>query len=236
MADKAGVLNVIRSRNTGHNISNYFRFFVDNYDSLPGRMALLKGNIFPRHLSQEFFERVYDNQCYTFLYEDRKNRDKPGIAYQLYDGAFLEINNAWYARARPHKYFVTPNELLLFLFKDPIIPHWLLFSPGACYIVSREQVRKYPAAFYENLLSLVSYTYFPSEAYHVERLLNVIFGANYDLNDWARETDKFNQELEALSERNRASRQQRRGFRSVVGRLKSALKARLQSRLCWLWE
>ncbi len=91
--------------NTGHNISDYFRFFIDHYESLPKNMMLAKGNMIGRHISQEFFDRVYANKYYTMLYDDRGYADKCGVAYQLYDGAFLEMNNAWYAQAKPHKYF-----------------------------------------------------------------------------------------------------------------------------------
>ncbi len=181
--------------NTGHNISDYFRFFIDNYQSLPNFMMLAKGNMIGRHVSQGYFDKVYNNKFYTLLYDDRQNQDKHMISYQLYDGAFLEINNAWYSRAKPFKYFETYNDLLSFVFKDPIIPRWLLFSPGACFIVSKEQVLKYPKEFYENLKYLISYTYFPSEAYHVERMLHIIFSGNYELNDWMIDNERFQNEI-----------------------------------------
>ena len=187
--------------NTGHNISDYFRFFIDHYDSLPPHMMLAKGNMIGRHISQDFFDRVYANKYYTMLYDDRGYADKCGVAYQLYDGAFLEINNSWYALAKPHKYFENFNDLLRFVFKNPIVPQWLLFSPGACYIVSKEQVEKYPKAFYENLKYLVSYTYFPSEAYHVERILHIIFSANYELNDWMLDHALFKARIEQASQK-----------------------------------
>lgn len=181
--------------NTGHNISDYFRFFIDNYESLPQHMMLAKGNMIGRHVSQKYFDRVYSNKCYTPLYDDREFEDKSGEAYQLYDGAFLETNNNWYASSKTHKYFTSYNELLTFVFTDPIIPQWLIFSPGACYIVTREQVLKYPKEFYENLKYLISYTYFPSEAYHVERMLNVIFSANYEINPHMAELSGFQTRL-----------------------------------------
>lgn len=188
--------------NTGHNISDYFRFFIDNYESLPQHMMLAKGNMIGRHISQDYFDKVYANKYYTFLYNDRGYADKCGVAYQLYDGAFLEINNSWYALAKVHKYFTNFNDLLIFVFKDPIIPQWLLFSPGACYIISREQVKKYPKIFYENLKFLVSYIYFPSEAYQTERMLHIIFSANYELNDHMLDSDLFKARIEALSQLN----------------------------------
>lgn len=211
--------------NTGHNISDYFRYFIEHYESLPQFMMLAKGNMIGRHVTQEYFERVYDNKCYTSLYDDRDWIDKRGIAYQLYDGAFLEVNNAWYASAKSHKYFKTYNELLSFVFKNPIIPHWLLFSPGACYIVSREQVLKYPKEFYENLKYLVSYTYFPSEAYHVERMLNIIFNANYEINPHMLDVFVFHKNLAEIEKNNHVTIQQLgTGYRKVVRRLGRGVK------------
>ena len=42
-------LNVIHSKHSGHNISDYFQYFIDNYENLPETIALIKGNVFPRH-------------------------------------------------------------------------------------------------------------------------------------------------------------------------------------------
>ena len=176
--------NISFVQNTGHNISDYFRFFSEHYDSLPQWMMLLKGNMVGRHVTYEYFNRVYGQKNYTPLYSDRNCKDAAGIAYQLYDGAYLEINNSWYAATKTYRYFDDFNELLRFIFKDPIISRWILFSPGACYIVGRNQVTRYPAQFYQNLNLLLSYTYFPSEAYMIERMLHIIFSSGYELNDW----------------------------------------------------
>ena len=216
-------------KNTGHNISDYFRFFIDNYDNLPEYMMLAKGNMIGRHISQEFFEKVYGNKYYTLLYDDRKNEDKCGIAYQLYDGAFLEINNSWYASSKVHRCFSSFNELLVFLFKDPIIPEWVLFSPGACYIVSREQVRKYPAAFYKNLMELVSYTYFPSEAYYVERMLHIIFSGNYDLNDYCLTAEEFKIKIDELTRQSQRDSRTDKWFYLKIKNLRHKVRFKLQS-------
>ncbi len=220
-------------QNSGHNITDYFRFFIDNYNYLPEHMMLAKGNMVGRHISPSYFDSVYDNKFYTLLYDDRKWIDKRGIAYQLYDGAFLEINNSWYASTKSHKYFRTYNELLSFVFKDPIIPQWLLFSPGACYIISREQVLKYSRAFYENLMYLVSYTYFPTEAYHVERMLNVIFNANYQVNYHMEDIAAFHLELNKHEERKKIIDSEALKLRHVFGwrRVKSSIVGRYNNTL-----
>jgi hypothetical protein len=215
--------------NTGHNISDYFRFFIDNYKSLPQHMMLAKGNMIGRHVTQEYFDRVYNNKCYTSLYDDRGWLDKRGVAYQLYDGSFLEINNSWYASTKPHKYFATYNELLTFIFRNPIIPQWVLFSPGACYIVSREQVLKYPKEFYENLKTLVSYTYFPTEAYHVERMMNVIFSANYEINSYMKNTLAFQEELKKNERLKLVTEQRSKTVNRMWKHLYCSLSARYNS-------
>ena len=49
---KAKYTKISFVENSGHNITNYFRYFIDHYDHLPAHMMLVKGNmiggIFPR--------------------------------------------------------------------------------------------------------------------------------------------------------------------------------------------
>ena len=71
-------LNVKEIDNTGHNITTYFSYFDENYDNLPEVIALLKGNIIGRHCSKEFFNEVYDNKSFTFLYDEKQYWDKYG--------------------------------------------------------------------------------------------------------------------------------------------------------------
>jgi hypothetical protein len=179
-----------------------------------------------RHISKEHFIHVYDNKFFTPLYSDRSWVDKPGIAYHLYDGGFLEANNNWYAGIKCHNYFKCYNDLLIFIFENPIIPQWLLFSPGACYIVTKEQVLKYPKEFYENLKFLVSYTYFPSEAYHVERMLGLIFSGNYKLQQYMMNSIVFQDELKKYRISTMLRLKQRSIINSFFSRIKEGLKFR----------
>ena len=190
--------------NSGHSITNSCRFFVDNYDHLPERMMLVKGNLIGRHISQEHFDRVYQNRSYTMLFDNRKAADKPGVAYQLYDGAFLEINNSWYGLSKPGKYFRNYNDFLRCFFIDPIIPQWNLFCPGACYIVTKDQVLKYPKTFWQSLMKIGSYCYFPVEAYHIERMLHVIFCGNYEVQEHCLDEKAFDQFLQKAAKKTKA--------------------------------
>jgi len=78
----------------------------------------------------------------------------------------------------------------------------------------------------------VSYTYFPSEAYHVERMLHIIFGANYELNEQMLDRAGFKERIEDLSERNlKHFKKYKRFHRQVANasRLQHRLMLKLQS-------
>ena len=121
--------NYIETQHTGHNITDYFNFFIENYNSLPEYMALLKGNIIDRHVSKEFFNKVYDNKFYTFLYNDRNSwsKIKKDVFFLSMENQYLEYNNDWYVPYHPHKYFGSFNSLLKFIYKDPLIPEYCCF-------------------------------------------------------------------------------------------------------------
>lgn len=184
--------------NSGHNLTNYFRYFGEHWQDLPDVMMLVKGNMIGRHISLEFFERVSRSRVFTHLYDDRSYKDIPGVSSQLYDGHFLELNTSWYMRSKSFDYFSSFNELLRFIFKSPLIPTWLVFSPGGCFILRKEHVKHYPAEFWNNLRKIVSYRFFPAEAYIVERMLPIIFSGVYELNSWMLNITDFNSELQKV--------------------------------------
>jgi len=191
---------VVHARHTGHNISDYFTFFIDRYDDLPETMNLIKGNIFPRHLSQSFFERQYENKYYTFLFEDIHCRESRTRGYFLFsENQYLEINNSWYIKHHPHWYFQNFDELLRFIYKNPIIPRYNLFAPGACYVVTQQQIRHNSQQFYQNLSQLMCYTLpvnpFPSEAHQIERMNHLIYTATYDVHDYMNSEEAFSMAL-----------------------------------------
>lgn len=193
-------LNFERTKHSGHNITDYFKFFIEHYDNLPEFICLIKGNIIGRHLTKEYFDKVYNNNYYTFLYEDNKNpiNYKKNVFYKISESEFLEINNSWYVSRHPHKYFINFNDLLKFIYKSPILPKYCLFAPGACYIVSKFQVKKNSKEFYLNLNKILSYTLipkFPSEAHQIERMLHLIFTCNYEVNEHMNDLKSFDIEL-----------------------------------------
>lgn len=196
-------INYRKIPRTGHNLSTYFRFFQEYYDDLPEYMLLTKGHMIGRHCSREFFERTYKNHYFTFLYEDAANTRKMtdiNIAFMAAENWYCEKNNDWYVipPSHPHRYFVRYNDLLQFIYQDPVLPEYTLFAPGGCYIVNRDQVKKHTKTFYKNMNKIMSYGLnpsFPSEAFHVERMMPVIFCADYKENPWMNDDAQFDLRL-----------------------------------------
>jgi hypothetical protein len=137
IADRADP-KVIQAKHTGHNLSDYFNYIIENYQNLPARVAFVKGNIIGRHVTEEFWRRNYRNSWFTFLWTDLGFNDKEGTAYSLYSGKFVERNNSWYVPHSSHRYFNNSNQLLDFFYEVDRFPEFNLFAPGACYILERQ--------------------------------------------------------------------------------------------------
>ncbi len=176
---------VVRSKHTGHNISDYLSYIIDNYNNLPERILLTKGNVFPRHVRREYFERVMNNKYFTPIEDQRMHKPVWPKGFFASDGGFSEINNSLYLKAPGHplKYFNNYNDFLKYCFKDAVIPPYVRFPPGTMFVLPKEHILKYPKVFYENLQHIVSYALFPGEAYIVERALYTIWGGSFTLTD-----------------------------------------------------
>lgn len=202
--------------NTGHNITSYFSYFAENYDNLPEVICLLKGNMLGRHCSKEFFEQVYNNKSFTFLYDEKQYWDKfakftsdgqpveEGGTFIAMENIYVEKNNSWYVESpnHPKKYFNDVDDLLRFIYKNPMIPQYCMFSPGACFIVRREQVLRHSKEFYLNLNKLMDYGVapdFPSEAHQIERILPIIFTSLCEVNEWMNNEKAFEAKLPECS-------------------------------------
>lgn len=209
-------LHVKDIENTGHNITSYFSYFAENYDNLPEVICLLKGNMIGRHCSKEFFEQVYDNQTFTFLYDEKqywdkfakftqdKQKNEIGSTFLAMENVYVEKNNSWYVNSKNHpkKYFNDVDDLLRFIYKNPMIPQYCMFSPGACFIVRREQIVRHSKQFYLNLNKLMNYGVapnFPSEAHQVERILPIIFTSLCEVNEWMNDEEAFEAKLPECS-------------------------------------
>ena len=169
-----------------------------------------------RHCSREFFEQVYDNKTFTFLYDEKqywdrfskynenKEKNEIGTTFLAMENVYVEKNNSWYVDSpnHPKKYFNDVDDLLRFIYKDPMIPQYCMFSPGACFIVRREQILKHSREFYRNLNKIMNYAMdpsFPSEAHQIERILPIIFTSLCEVNDWMDDETAFDAKLPECS-------------------------------------
>lgn len=209
-------LNIKDVENTGHNITSYFSFFDEYYDNLPEVMCLLKGNMIGRHCSKEFFEQVYDNKSFTFLYDEKQywnkyskydensQKNEIGNTFIAMENVYVEKNDSWYVESPNHqkKYFNDVDDLLRFIYKNPMIPQYCMFSPGACFIVRKEQVLRHSREFYRNLNKIMNYGMnpsFPSEAHQIERILPIIFTSLCEVNGWMDNEEEFEKKLPECS-------------------------------------
>jgi hypothetical protein len=175
--------NCIDSLHSGHNISDYFRFIIDHYECLPERVGFIKGNLFPRHIPKNSFLEREKLGGFIPLYGDSKTFapqyrfpfDIRLVAQQIAPGYYLEIANDWYVKHRnPGKHYPHLNDLFLHLFGRQV-PKYVLFTPGACMVVPRENILRWPLDLYRHLYEVVSYEFFPVEAFHVERSMLYLF-------------------------------------------------------------
>jgi hypothetical protein len=185
LPENSGV-KTITCPNVGYNLYDYFTFIIKNYSDLPDFVTFCKGNIFPRHMSKERFADLMNNKYFTPLF-DWSYGHKPEMPTCMFssDGLWSEINNGAglaHPDIHPTKYISSYNDLLRFLFRNPVIPKYITFAPGACYVVPKENILKYTPEFYGNLKFLISHCSLPGEAHLVERAMHTIWMGNFQVN------------------------------------------------------
>lgn len=176
-------LNVIKQPNVGYNIYDMMTFIIDNYNNLPDFTTFCKGNIFPRHISRESFEKLKDVRYFTSLF-DYTLHHKNDFNQFTSDGNYSELNNNWYMNdGKPHMYFKTYNAFIQKFFKNPILPLYITFCPGANYVVPKAHILKYPIEFYVLLKKMISHDSHAAESHLLERALYTIWNCNFEIND-----------------------------------------------------
>lgn len=166
--------------NFGYNIYDYCYYIINYYNNLPDVCVFIKANVF-EHCKKEVFDKLIENNQFTPL-EYYGAKPANDFEDRTMDGGFLEINNSWYINshiftygAKTNRYFKTYNEFLDAVFEKPEHPEWIRFSPGANYIVPKENILYYSLNFWKKIFSYVSYTQLPTEAHIIERALYYIF-------------------------------------------------------------
>ena len=182
--------NIINADINGYNISDYFSYIIENFNNLPDHIVFMKGNTIGRHISEEKFKRVVNNKYFTciedYTFHDQNQKSlRNGHALLSCDGGWMEKNTSWYLRhhLHPTKYFLSYNGFINFCFKNPVLPKYLRFPPGACYIVSKEQIYKYNKIFYQNLKTFANHSRLSGEAHLIERSLYTIWNCDYEISE-----------------------------------------------------
>ena len=170
-----------RTPNVGYNIYDYLTFIIENYAQLPPCILFMKGNLVPRHVSMEYFDKISNNNYFTPIIEPSKHDTTWPVCGMLSDTQYAEYNNSWYLSHFPVCYFQSLNEFLQFCFLNPVLPRYVTFAPGANYVVPRENLLRLPKVFYQNLRTFISYASLPGEAHIIERALSTIFTSNYEV-------------------------------------------------------
>jgi len=97
------------TKHTGHNISDYLQYIIENYDKLPDEVGFIKGNIFPTHIEEEVFKSRIVKKGFVPLYSDENTYKqqlqgrifKELCTQQIAPGVYLEIANGWYTNVKP---------------------------------------------------------------------------------------------------------------------------------------
>jgi hypothetical protein len=213
------------TENIGHSLTNWLDWVITNYEILPPVVALLKGNILERHMDLESFTSAIKNRRFTPLFRDANLVELEGISFLVSPGLLAEVNNSWYAGNSTCRYFRNLNEFLHFFFVLDFDPKFVTFAPGANYIVQDFQISKYPLEFWKTLREVVSYDFFVSEAWMLERLFHFIFTTETAIQPW------FGTQGEGISRLKQAQNSSRiqneRDFKRVSKRLSVRLKRKL---------
>jgi hypothetical protein len=133
---------------------------------------------------------MIENNHYTHLFHVDETGHNVNAADYLFEGFFLERNDSWYVEFKEHEYFCSFNDFHQFVFADFPTPNWLMFSPGACFIVESSRIKNYPRDMYAVLSFLCSYEFFPAESYMIERILPTLFLSEMKLQPHIFELDK----------------------------------------------
>ena len=157
-----------KNKNVGMNILDYFDYIVKNYDNLPDICIFAKGNMLERHITKDELDKIIHNKTLTPLMTANHKTYMPVCYYK--DGLFWELNNYWYIHHHPVKNFPELVALLKTNGKE-----YLGFSPGACWIVPRENILKQTKEFYAKLMTFIDYDANPAEAHLLERSLHLLW-------------------------------------------------------------
>jgi len=191
---------IVKQKNVGQNHYDMFDFIVTHYDNLPEVTIFCRSCLFfPKgekwkpsperqastgNFNEESFIKVCNNDTFTELHDFGADVHN-GIGSKLdLDGfGYLEINNSWYFNHLPAKYYNNLNVFLYHMYKNPIIPNYIRFSPGGNYIIPKKNILKNSKKFYERIREILSWDIITGEIHMIERATHTIFTCDWQVQD-----------------------------------------------------
>ncbi len=153
-------------------------YICDNYENLPDTIVFCKDNVFTRHIKEETVIRLLRNNIFNSLEDINYFENNSIINIIVSDHGYFEINNSWYKNYFPRKYFSDFNKFYNFIFKSHSYPQYIKFSPGANYIVPKENILLRSKNFYANLIKFLDHSKLSYESHFLERSLITICNSN----------------------------------------------------------
>lgn len=163
--------------NVGYNIYSYLKYIVDNYDTMADIVVFCKNNVFPRHVSRTTFEKLASRKVFTGIEEPSRWNNRYPYSMLSSDNGFLEINNSWYTKLNPRKYFYSFDDFYSFIFRDVSRPRYIRFAPGANYVVPKQNILLRSRNFYCNLMKFCGHHRYSGESHMIERALFAIWSS-----------------------------------------------------------
>lgn len=164
----------------GYNSYEYFKYIIENYENLPECVIFAKGWTFPRHIRKERFDKIMNNDYFTPIEDWETYETNFPVSFISSDGGLCEINDSWYFKRLKYKYFNNYNDFLRFIYKNPVLPLYIRFSPGGDCIVPRENILKIPKIVYQNLMLFMSHCREPAETHMIERTIFTLWTSNFE--------------------------------------------------------
>ncbi len=217
------------TKHVGHNIIDYLDWIIETWENMPKVVAFLKGNSVGRHIDQAHWEKIYQNRHYTFVYNDSSLESRGDNQFSGWSSDFNEINTAWFVWSSHHRYFTSTNQLIEFLYKEPKFPQYLTFAPGACYIVESTRIKNKPISLWIGLREILSYEFFPSEAWIIERLLHTIFFSEQEFNEYVYDVEEFLAAISKIPDRSNEKRKEKTKFEQVKSKVYYKIKSMLRA-------
>jgi len=154
---------VIPVANKGSDISDKFKFIIENYNDLPDIAVYTKANLF-KYIEKEEFNKIKNSQIFTPLISPNHKVYEPVCRYS--EGLYQEINNYWYLGT--HKARYTKEIIEFFKMNER---KYNTFAPGSNYILPKENILKWPKETYIRLKHFLDWDVYPGDAQLMERNL-----------------------------------------------------------------